>query len=187
MRRITHPVYKDYPEQPYISKDRDLEAWINTPERFPYSRVSRASMLRTEEGLLPGHIVMLWLIDVSSITNEFIAPQYFEYRYGVEAEESKQILQDKGYVVLCEAKDSLPLLHTAAIKRILKQKNLPLQGKKKELLARVSDNFSDEELSGLISLRRYRITPIGKKILEKHMDVIQRHGKKMQAIRNCLE
>ena len=79
MEKITHPVYKDYPEQPYISPDRDLKAWISTPERFPYSRVPRASMVRTEEGLLPGHIVMLWLMEVSSIPNEFIAPQYFEY------------------------------------------------------------------------------------------------------------
>lgn len=181
MDRITHPVYRDYPEQPYISKDRDLEAWVRTPERFPYSRVSRANMVRTEEGLLPGHIVMLWLVDVSNITNEFIAPQYFEYRYGVEAEESKQVLAEKGYAVIGDAADSLPLLNADTIKRLLKQKSLPLSGKKEELLRRALENFNDKELANFTSLRRYRITPEGKEVLNRHLDIIERHGMKKQA------
>lgn len=183
MDQITHPVYKDYPEQPYISKDRDLDAWTWTPERFPYGRVPRANMLRTEEGLLPGHIVMLWLIDVSSITNEYLAPQYFEYRYGVEAEEAKRILADKGFSVLCGARESLPLLNADVIKRLLRQENLPLPGKKEELLARALENFSEEELSAFFTLRRWRITPEGENVLKKHWQVIERHGmKKVRAL-----
>ena len=178
MDKITHPVYKDYPEQPYISGDRDLEAWISTPERFPYSRVPRANMVRTDEGLLPGHVVMLWLIEVSSVTNESIAPQYFEYRYGVEAEDAKRILIDKGYAVLCGARESLPLLNADVMKRLLKHKSLPLSGKKEELLRRVLDNFSEEELDGLVALRRFMITPEGTWVLDKHRDIIRRHGMK---------
>ena len=178
MKKITHPVYKDYPEQPYISPDRDLEAWISTPERFPYSRVPRANMVRTEEGLLPGHIVMLWLMEVSSITNEFLAPQYFEYRYGVEAEEAKRLLVDKGYADYCGARESLPLLNAEVLKRLLKGKELPLSGKKEELLKRVQDNFSQEELEGLITLRRYVITVEGTETLDRHRDIIKRHGMK---------
>lgn len=178
MDKITHPVYRDYPEQPYISKDRDLEAWVKTPERFPYGRVPRANMVRTEEGLLPGDVVMLWLMDVSEITNQFIPPQYFEYRYGVDAEESKRVLTDKGYAVICGAKDSLPLLNAGVIKRLLKQKNLPLSGRKEELLRRALDNFTEEEAAGQIGLRRWRITPRGKAVLGRHMDIIMKHGPK---------
>ena len=178
MDKITHPVYHDYPEQPYISPQRDLEAWISTPERFPYSRVPRASMVRTGEGLLPGHIVMLWLMEVSSITNEFLAPQYFEYRYGVEAEEAKRLLVDKGYAVYCGARESLSLLNANVLKRLLKGKILPLSGKKEEILQRVLNNFSGEELDGLITLRRYRIAPEGTAVLDRHRDIIKRHGMK---------
>lgn len=178
MEKITHPIYKDYPEQPHISKDRDLDAWVNTPERFPYGRVPRSNMIRNEEGLLPGHVVMLWLMDVSEITNESFVPQYFEYRYGVEAAEAKQLLVDKGYAVRCGALDSLPLLNADVIKRLLKQKELPLSGKKGELLQRALDNFSQEEVAAFTTLRRYRITPEGKAVLEKHFDVIKRHGMK---------
>ena len=32
MKKITHPVYADYPEQPYISPDRDLKLWEEQPE-----------------------------------------------------------------------------------------------------------------------------------------------------------
>lgn len=183
METITHPIYKDYPEQPYISKDRDLDAWVNTPERFPYGRVPRSNMIRNEDGLLPGHVVMLWLIDVSEITNQTIAPQYFEYRYGVDAEEAKQLLVSKGFAVLCGPLDSLPLLNAEVIKRLLKQKNLPLSGKKGELLQRVIDNFTEDEVAAFTSLLRYKITEEGKTVLKRHFDVIERHGmKKVPAV-----
>lgn len=178
MAGITHPIYRDYPEQPYISGDRDLEAWVQTPERFPYGRVPRANMIRNEEGLLPGHVVMLWLIDVSEITNESFVPQYFEYRYGVEAEEAKRLLVDKGYAVYCGALDTLPLLNAGVLKRLLRQKGLPLSGKKDELVQRALDNFSQDEVGEFTAIRRYRITPEGKEVLRKHFDVIERHGMK---------
>lgn len=178
MEKITHPVYRDYPEQPYISADRDLEAWVSTPERFPYGRVPRSNMVRNQDGLLPGHVVMLWLIDVSEITNETVAPQYFEYRYGVEAEEAKRLLVSKGFAVLCGALDTLPLLSADVVKRLLKQKNLPLSGRKGELVQRVLDHFTPDEVAAFTALRRYRITEAGKAVLDRHRDVIRRHGMK---------
>ena len=121
---------------------------------------------------------MLWLIDVSQITNESFAPQYFEYRYGVEAEEAKRLLVSKGFAVLCGPLDTLPLLSAEVIKRLLKQKDLPLSGKKGELLQRVLDHFTAEDIAAFTPLRRYRITEAGKAVLKKHFDVIERHGMK---------
>lgn len=178
MEKITHPVYQDYPEQPYISPQRDLQAWMDTPERFPYGRVPRANMIRNEDGLLPGHVVMLWLVDVSQITNESFVPQYFEYRYGVEAEEAKQLLVKKGYARICAAPDSLELLNADVLKRLLKQKALPLSGKKDELLRRVFENFTEGEIAAFTTLRRYKITEKGKAVLARHFAVIERHGMK---------
>lgn len=178
MDKVTHPVYRDYPEQPYISPDRDLDAWLNTPERFPYGRVSRANMERTPEGLLPGQIVMLWLMDVSHMTNESIMPQYFEYRYGVQAQEAKDFLVEKGYASIAGVEDALPLLNAEVIKRMLKSKNLPLSGKKGELVGRVLHEFDQKELAELVGLRLYQVSPQGKELLARHGDIIKRHGPK---------
>lgn len=53
-----------------------------------------------------------------------------------------------------------------------------MSGKKEELLKRVQDNFSQEELEGLITLRRYVITAEGTEALDRHRDIIKRHGMK---------
>ena len=45
-------------------------------------------------------------------------------------------------------------------------------------MQRVLNNFSGEELDGLITLRRYRIAPEGTAVLDRHRDIIKRHGMK---------
>lgn len=172
-------IYKDYPEQPYISPKRDLDAWVKTPERFPYGKVAKAEMTRLDEGLLPGHIVMLWRVGFGSFTTESVIPSYFEYRYGVEATEVLNTLMDKGYIELCDAKDSLYLLNAAVLKRILKQHGLPAKGKKDELLQRMSDEVPQDALAVGFEVRAYRITPSGTKLLTKYDNIIQKHGPKM--------
>ena len=90
----------------------------------------------------------------------------------------QRLLVDKGYADYCGARESLPLLNAEVLKRLLKGKELPLSGKKEELLKRVQDNFSQEELEGLITLRRYVITAEGTEALDRHRDIIKRHGMK---------
>ena len=45
-------------------------------------------------------------------------------------------------------------------------------------MKRVQDNFSQEELEGLITLRRCVITAEGTEALDRHRDIIKRHGMK---------
>lgn len=179
MEKTTHPIYKDYPEQPYISPDRDLEAWEKNPELFPYGIVEKKQMQRLPEGILPGHIIMLWRIHFNNFTNKTFIPQYFEYRYGVDSEECIQTLINRGYVEICSAKDSLNLLNMNALKDILEKSNLDTKGKKGILLSRITDNISEEELIKLFSLRKYKITSSGEEILKKYDNIIQKHGPKM--------
>ena len=179
MKKVTHLRYKDYPEQPYISPERDLKAWENTPEKFPYAVVERKQMQRLEEGILPGHIVMLWRIHFGNFTNETFIPQYFEYRYGVDSEEVIKTLLEREYIAICGAKDSLPLLNMAVLKRILAKHKLETKGKKEELLRRAEESIQEKELSKEFTLRKYMITSAGAKVLEKYEDIIQKHGPKM--------
>ena len=179
MKPITHPFYKDYPEQPYISPERDIIAWENSPGLFPYSKVEKKQMQRLPEGLLPGDIIMLWRIHFGNFTNKSMIPQYFEYRYGVDSEESIQTLIKLGYVKISSATDSLLSLNMNVLKVLLEKNNLDTKGKKEVLLARIAENVPEKALSSQFTLRRYLITPSGEKILKKYNSIVQKHGPKM--------
>ncbi|MBW8350732.1 tetratricopeptide repeat protein [Bacillus sp. IITD106] len=86
------PQYKDYPEQPYISSDRDIKVWLEQAETFPdQSFVKREMMIRNEDGILPGHVYMLYWL--SKYINKEI-PLYFEYKYGINFNEEVFYLID---------------------------------------------------------------------------------------------
>lgn len=84
--------YKDYPEKPFISRDREVNTnWIEMPTGI----IPKQVMKRNEDGLLDGHIYMLYWLN--KYTNRRI-PAYFEYKYGIEFEKEKQFLIDRGYL-----------------------------------------------------------------------------------------
>lgn len=171
-------VYRDYENQPYISDDRNLKEWETYPEKFPYSKVERKQMVPVEEGLFPGDIVMLWRIGFNNFTNETWMPDYFEYRYGINPSESIARLIEGGFIMVGGAIDSVVLLNAASIKRILKEKGLPVSGKKQDLVDRLLQNVEASELEQLISLRRYIATPSGLHTIAKYDSIIQSHGPK---------
>lgn len=179
MKKMTHPRYRDYPEQPYISFDRDMQAWEETPELFPYGIVEKKQMQRLAEGILPGHIIMMWRISFGNFTNETMIPQYFEYRYGVDSNECIATLMQLGYVKRCNASDSLHLQSIPVLKRILVKNGLKTSGKKNDLLNRTMTSLSPNILDKQSPLRQYLLTPSGQEILKKYDGIIQKHGPKL--------
>lgn len=177
-KKITSKVYSDYPEQPFISENRNLEQWEQYPERFPYSKVEKKQMIRTKEGLLPGDIVLLWRIGFDNFTNETHIPDYFEYRYGVDSNQSLKDLIDKKYVYVESAQNTLDLISSPILKRILKENDLKVGGKKQELVDRLISNLSEQQLESSFETRRIKITKEGKKVLDSHQDIITKHGPK---------
>ena len=171
-------VYKDYEHQPYISDKRNLLDWEQYPEKYPYSKVEKKQMMLLEEGLFPGDIIMLWRIGFNNFTNESIFPDYFEYRYGVDANESIERLIQKGYVIKGTAADSLDVVSGATIKRILKEQGLKVSGKKLELVQRLLNEVPSVVLEASLSTRVYIAMDEGRSLLKKYDDIIQRHGPK---------
>lgn len=89
-------LYQDYPEIPYISPERDLAQWEKDLTDGSATRVPKRNMLRTEEGLLPGDIILLWRIQLGTFTTETVFPKYFEYDYGIDAPAHLIALQEEG-------------------------------------------------------------------------------------------
>lgn len=93
--KIVNMFYADYPERPYISNDRKSD-WIQKAETFPKTMVVQKSMMkRYSDGLLPGHVYMLYWL--KKYTNKAI-PSYFEYKYGIDFEKEKEFLRNNGFL-----------------------------------------------------------------------------------------
>ena len=58
MNTILSTIYKDYPVKPYISPNRDMEAWLLNPKPVP-----KRNMELLENNLLAGDIILLWRIN----------------------------------------------------------------------------------------------------------------------------
>ena len=94
-KQIIKRFYANYPEAPYISNDRPKD-WIERAELFPdHSIIPVEMMKRYSDGLLPGHIYMLYWL--KKYTNKKV-PVYFEYKYGIDFEKERLFLYSNGFL-----------------------------------------------------------------------------------------
>lgn len=95
--RIYKKYYRHYPEKPYVSQDREFNTnWLEQAEMFPdVSIIPPKIMTRFSDGLLPGHVYMLYWID--KIHRKRI-PVYFEYEFGIDFEKEKLFLVKNEYI-----------------------------------------------------------------------------------------
>lgn len=94
--RVYRMFYASYANKPFISLDREINTdWIEQAKMFPQSIVLPEMMIPYEDGLLPGHIYLLYWLGKG---NHKKVPSYFEYKYGIEFEKEKQFLIDAGYL-----------------------------------------------------------------------------------------
>lgn len=96
-KRIYKMYYQDYPEKPFISQDREFNTdWIEQSQMFPKQSILPESMMkRYSDGLLPGHVYMLYWLN--KYVNRRI-PAYFEYDYGIHFIAEKTFLKEHGYL-----------------------------------------------------------------------------------------
>jgi len=173
-------LYEEYAEVPYISPKRDLENWLHLVRIGSEHLVPKRRMIRYEEDILPGHLILLWRIDFGTFTNESTFPKYFEYDYGINGSLALDELQEKGYARELSASDSLDYLNAAQLKAILKyfEQTGYSKLKKPELMELAKKELTDEQLATQFHIRGIQITSEGKAILAKYPEPVDRHPKK---------
>lgn len=166
-------MYEDYAVKPYISTERDLATEDFKP-------VPKRNMELLDGGLLAGDIILLWRIQFGTFTNETWYPKYFEYTYGINAPEHLEKLLTEGYALVESAFDSLDHITGTLKKKILKEKRVTGLSKMKaaDLDEALQLHIKEEELGTYFAVRGIALTEKGKKALEAHPDVIDRHPKK---------
>ena len=173
-------LYKDHAEVPYISPTRNLKEWLDLVSIGSENLVPKRNTIRFEEDLLPGHLILLWRIQFGTFTTSSGYPKYFEYDYGINAEQALKEVIEKGYATQLSAMDSLPYLNAAQLKSVLKQFGLKGFSKlnKEGLMELAQAELSEDQISPYFTIRGYKITPAGAAILAKYPEVVNRHPKK---------
>ncbi len=83
-------IYKNHAEMPFIS--------LKYQEELRRKPIPKRHMVRTIEGLLPGHLVMLWRIHFGTYTTATSHHKYFYTNYGIDAQTELDWLIAQGYV-----------------------------------------------------------------------------------------
>jgi len=173
-------LYENHAGVPYISPQRNLKEWLNLVSIGSESLVPKQNMVRFEEDILPGHLILLWRINFGTFTTISGYPKYFEYNYGINAAQALNEIQQKGYAKELSAIDSLPYLNAAQLKAILKKFGVTGYSKlkKSELMELTKEQLTEEQLAPHFKIRGYQITPAGEALLIKYPEVVDRHPKK---------
>lgn len=178
--QMVFSLYENHAEVPYISSKRNLKKWLDLVNIGSENLVSKQNMVRFEEDILPGHLILLWRINFGTFTTISGYPKYFEYDYGINAEQALDEIQQKGYAKELSAIDSLPYLNAAQLKAILKQFGITGYSKlkKSELMDLAKEKLTEEQLAPNFNIRGYQITPTGEELLKKYPEAVDRHPKK---------
>lgn len=165
-------VYANHAELPYFAPQYQEEL-LKKP-------VPKRNMVRTAEGLLPGHIIMLWRISFGTYTNQSSHHKYFYTSYGIDAQKELDWLLQENYVRLNTAFESLKHLAMPKLKEFLQLQHVKglSKMKRRDVEKALAEVYSNEELERLFDLRGYQITDKGKAVLERYPDIVAKHPQK---------
>ena len=103
-------------------------------------------------------------------------PQFWWYEYGLkDVDAALKSLEERGFIRMGTAKESVGGLKAARLKELLKSSGLPVSGKKADLVKRVTENVPEEVLAASGVEKKYVLTETGKQELEENEYVPYMH------------
>ena len=101
-------------------------------------------------------------------TDEEIPAYYAESAFGRNVVPARERLLANGLLELGDRKDSIALKTIPELKEVLAEHHLKTGGKKADLIGRLMDSFSEDDLREMFPVGVYRITEAGWKALEPY-------------------
>lgn len=120
------------------------------------------------DGLYPHEILVLsYAPKFCDRGNQFQG--FWWYKYGIRnVQEILVSLADRGYIQRGSISDAIRMEKLPDMKEELRKRGLKISGKKEDLIDRLTENVSEEELSAVFAKRPYVLTAVGEKILKKY-------------------
>ncbi len=144
----------------------------NTPSLFNEEAFLSAS------GLTPREILVLAYAPSFTLDQtEFQAFWHWEYEIS-EPMDVVRRLMDKGYLVVGNAFDTLENQKATDIKELLRAHSLKLSGKKADLLQRIKENLSEEQISAQFPEKYFALTEKGREELDANAHILFSHRHK---------
>ena len=182
-------LYRNHRSLPYISPERDLAAWLEEVELSSSKLVPKWALepvanIELYGGYLfevtAGDIILLWRISFSTFTTQSWFPKYFEHTYGIDAAFDLRMLVEAGLVEIGSAAGSLDLVTTPALRKALKDAGVNgLSGATKADLMRLArEHLSPAQFEEVVPIRSYKLTTVGRALLDAHPEVVAKHSKK---------
>lgn len=144
--------------------------------------------LPSGRGLYVAEILLLYYCSLGTYPNPKNGyPEFWWYEYGIQdVNYMLSTLERRGFIYFGPLQHSLNGLSVTELKQILKERNLPVSGKKAELIERISQSVSNDELLAAGVKRKYALTDLGQIELEENAYVPYMHKCPQKTIENSV-
>ncbi len=103
-------------------------------------------------------------------------PAFWWFEYGIkDVSAALTSLEKRGFIRFATPLESLERLKVNELREILNRADLPQTGKKTELIARIQENFTDDDLKDYFPDSKYTLTDLGKQELQDNEYVPYMH------------
>lgn len=168
-------------QQPEMQITWTVDA-VHTAEVVTFEE-RKKTCIPSNRGLYVAEILLLYYCSEGKYPNPARGyPQFWWYEYGIQDVDAMlQSLETRGFLCVGAAKDSLAGLKVDQLKEILRKHGLHVSGKKAELVARIQENVSEEDLVSDGVAYKYALTEMGKQELEENAYVPYMHKNSLTA------
>lgn len=114
-------------------------------------------------------------------------PGFWWFEYGIRNIGAKlQSLEDRGFIRMSTPIENVGSLTVPELKEILKAYNMPIDGKKANLVQRITENLDDSDVKSYIPECKYRLTDLGEKELSENEYVPIMHKSPEKTTENAM-
>jgi hypothetical protein len=138
----------------------------------------KETAIPSQNGLYPAEILLLEYCSKGRYPGPKNGyPGFWWFEYGIrDVGAALQTLEERGFIAFASAKDSIKGLTVQKLKDLLVAKGCSATGKKVDLVARVAENISEEELLAAGIQPKYVLTEVGQQELSENAYVPYMHS-----------
>ncbi|MDE6596300.1 MAG: SAP domain-containing protein, partial [Oscillospiraceae bacterium] len=150
---------------------------ITKPDKSPIIPLEERikNVYPSANGLYPHEILMLYYANTYKTENNSFQ-RFWEYDYSVfEPQKVLDSLFKRGFICVADISVVLKKISVPELKEFLKKAECKTSGKKDELIIRILDKYSKEDLEKIFPVKYYALTSLGENELQQNEYVVYLH------------